>query len=150
MVARGFHPPCHQTESFEKYARNCLPKSPTPRFQPGASYDRVGRDCTHRPVGAPDSRGGGRRQSVQIGQAWCFGTTRTPEFRAILPIMSRDHPLDFACPSCQARYKIVRIKSEAGAVYQALQCTVCKQQLAPTEDNNILRYFLISVPRKIR
>jgi hypothetical protein len=64
--------------------------------------------------------------------------------------MSRDDPRDFACPRCQARYKIVRIKSEAGAVHQALQCTVCKQQLAPTEDDNILKYFLVSAPRKIR
>jgi len=89
-------------------------------------------------------------QSVQIGQSRCFGHFRMLELRAILPVMSCDHPRDFACPSCQARYKIVRIKSEAGVVHQELHCTVCKQQLAPTEDDNILKYFLISAPRKIR
>jgi hypothetical protein len=79
-----------------------------------------------------------------------FWHYQTSEIRAILLVMSRDHRRDFACPSCQARYKIVRIKFDAGAIHQALQCTVCRQQLAPTEGDNILKYFLVSAPRKIR
>jgi hypothetical protein len=62
--------------------------------------------------------------------------------------MSRDHPQDFSCPHCQARYKIVRIKSDPGAIYQALQCAVCEQRLAPTDGDDILKYFLVSRPRR--
>ena len=54
---------------------------------------------------------------------------------------------DFACPRCQARYRIVRIKSEPGATHQMLQCVVCEQSLEPTEGDDILKYFLVS-PRK--
>ena len=61
--------------------------------------------------------------------------------------MSYDGPGDFACPRCQARYKVVRIKSESGAIHQMLQCIVCGQALAPIEGDDILKYFLVS-PRK--
>ena len=61
--------------------------------------------------------------------------------------MLHDRPKDFACPRCQARYKIVRIKSEPGATHQMLQCMMCEQSLAPTEGDDILKYFLVS-PRK--
>jgi len=54
---------------------------------------------------------------------------------------------DFACPRCQARYRIVRIKSEPGAIHQMLQCLVCEQSLEPTDGDDILKYFLVS-PRK--
>ena len=54
---------------------------------------------------------------------------------------------EFACPRCQARYRIVRIKSESGATHQMLQCVVCEQSLEPTEGDDILKYFLVS-PRK--
>ena len=56
------------------------------------------------------------------------------------------HPQDVACPHCQARYKIVRIKSDPDTIYQPLQCTVCERRLAPTDGDNILKYFLISRP----
>jgi hypothetical protein len=61
--------------------------------------------------------------------------------------MSRDHPQDFFCQHCHARYKIVRIKFDSGAIHQALQCMVCEQQLAPTDGDDILKYFLVSRPR---
>ena len=54
---------------------------------------------------------------------------------------------DFACPRCQARYRIVRIKCESGATHQMLQCVVCEQSMEPTEGDDILKYFLVS-PRK--
>jgi hypothetical protein len=61
--------------------------------------------------------------------------------------MERDHPRDFTCMRCQARYKVVQVKSEPGATHQMLQCTVCQQQLAPTDGDNILKYFLVGRPR---
>ena len=51
---------------------------------------------------------------------------------------------DFSCPSCSAHYRVVRMKSEGRAAYQYLQCTVCQQQLAPTDGDDILKYFLVS------
>ena len=65
----------------------------------------------------------------------------------ILQSMTRDHSESFACPRCQAGYKIVRVKSESRAVHRMLQCTVCQQHLAPSEGDDILKYFLVSAPR---
>ena len=61
--------------------------------------------------------------------------------------MEADRRYDFACPRCQARYKTVGMQSEPGTVYRMLQCTVCQQELAPTEGDDILKYFLVSRPR---
>jgi len=32
-----------------------------------------------------------------------------------VPFEMTDHPRDFACPECQARYKVVRMRNEPGA-----------------------------------
>jgi hypothetical protein len=61
--------------------------------------------------------------------------------------MSGDAEHNFSCPRCQARYKVVRVKSEAGVAYRMLECTVCQQELAPTEGDDILKYFLVGRPR---
>jgi hypothetical protein len=68
---------------------------------------------------------------------------------AILPIalrdMNPDHPQDFACPQCQARYKVVRMTAEPGAFHHTPpQCKVCRQPLASSEGDYILKYFLVS------
>jgi hypothetical protein len=55
--------------------------------------------------------------------------------------MDRDHTCDFSCLRCQARYRIVRIRSEPSVTYRMLQCMVCDQSLAPTENGYILKYF---------
>jgi hypothetical protein len=60
--------------------------------------------------------------------------------------MSRDAYHDFSCPRCQARYKIVRLKSEINAVHSMLECKVCRHELAPTEGGDILKYFLVARP----
>jgi len=60
--------------------------------------------------------------------------------------MSRDEH-DFSCPRGRARYKVVRVKSEDGVAYRMLECTVCQQELAPTEGGDILKYFLVGRPR---
>jgi hypothetical protein len=64
--------------------------------------------------------------------------------------MNPDHPEDFACPHCQARYKVVRMMAGPGASHPTLQCKVCRQPLASTEGNDILKYFLLSRPRASR
>jgi transcription elongation factor Elf1 len=53
--------------------------------------------------------------------------------------MSGDHSQDFACPQCQAHYKVVRMTVEPGASHGTLQCKVCRQPLASTEGDNILK-----------
>ena len=60
--------------------------------------------------------------------------------------MEHDQPRDFACPRCQARYKIVRMRSEPGIAHQMLQCRVCEERLASSENDHILKYFLVSRP----
>ena len=62
--------------------------------------------------------------------------------------MDPDHPRDFSCPRCQARYKIVRMRSDPGVAYRMLQCVACDQSLAPNENDHILKYFLVSRPRR--
>ena len=65
-----------------------------------------------------------------------------------VPFEMTDHPRDFACPECQARYKIVRMNAEPGASYPTLQCMVCDKPLAATEGDSILKYFLVGRPKR--
>ena len=64
--------------------------------------------------------------------------------------MNPDHPKDFVCPQCQARYKVVLMTVELGASHPSLHCKVCRQPLASTEGEYILKYFLVSRPRRRR
>jgi hypothetical protein len=57
--------------------------------------------------------------------------------------MSGDMYHEFSCPRCRAHYKVVRVKSEAGATHPMLECRVCQHELAPTEGDDILKYFLV-------
>ena len=61
--------------------------------------------------------------------------------------MTESHQTDFICPGCQARYKVVRVKAEAGRPHRPVQCLVCKKPLAATDGENILKYFLPTGPR---
>jgi hypothetical protein len=58
--------------------------------------------------------------------------------------MVEDDRTDFICPGCQARYKIVRAKSEPRSSDWLLYCKVCKQPLAATDGEDVLKYFLVS------
>ena len=62
--------------------------------------------------------------------------------------MVKDNPDDFVCPWCQARYKVVRVKSELRSRDVALHCKVCKQPLVATDGEDILKYFLIHRPKE--
>jgi len=61
--------------------------------------------------------------------------------------MVKNNPGDFVCPGCQARYKLVRVKSELPSRNFPLHCKHCKQPLAATDGGEILKYFLIRRPK---
>ena len=61
--------------------------------------------------------------------------------------MNPDHPEDFTCPQCQARYKVVRMAAEPGTSHGTVHCRVCHQPLASIEGDNILKYFLVKSPK---
>jgi hypothetical protein len=50
---------------------------------------------------------------------------------------------EFSCPNCQARYKVVRMNAEPGKTYRAVHCRVCHAELAATDGDEILKYFLV-------
>ena len=59
--------------------------------------------------------------------------------------MPEHHPIDFVC-GCDARYKVVPVKGEAGHADQLIHCLVCKQPLAPTDGAYVFKYFLVGRP----
>ena len=62
--------------------------------------------------------------------------------------MVKNNPADFVCPGCQARYKLVRVNSELRSCDFPLHCKVCKQPLAATDGEEILKYFLVRRPKE--
>jgi len=54
---------------------------------------------------------------------------------------------NFECPSCRALYKFVRVTADAQATLHLIYCKVCKSPLAPTQDGQILKYFLVRRPK---
>jgi transcription elongation factor Elf1 len=59
-----------------------------------------------------------------------------------------DNPASFTCSQCGAHYKLVRVKAETQSHDHLLHCKVCKQPLATTDGEDILKYFLISRPTR--
>jgi transcription elongation factor Elf1 len=57
---------------------------------------------------------------------------------------------EFECPTCQARYKVVRVTSGPQITGQSIHCKVCKRPLASTDDGKILKYFLVYRPKTKR
>ena len=74
--------------------------------------------------------------------------------KAIKPrkhVMDRRRPNeDFTCPNCGAHYKLVRMPASANASDPPVHCKVCNHELAPTDGENILKYFLVSKRRRSR
>ena len=62
--------------------------------------------------------------------------------------MTKHEPANFVCSRCQASYKVVRVKSELRSGDFPLHCKVCKEPLAATEGEDILKYFLVRPPRR--
>jgi len=64
---------------------------------------------------------------------------------------------DFTCPGCSARYKVVRMPPEppvtltspvTSRLRRAIYRVICRQELAPYEEGNILKYFLVERARQ--
>jgi len=62
--------------------------------------------------------------------------------------MFHDNPGSFSCSQCGAHYKVVGVKMEIQSLNHLLHCKICKQPLAPTDGEDILKYFLISWPAR--
>jgi hypothetical protein len=56
--------------------------------------------------------------------------------------------VDFACPRCTSRYKLVRVRAESRLPSRLLHCRVCKEPLAATEGEYALKYFLVENANK--
>jgi len=59
-------------------------------------------------------------------------------------VTEHDNPASFTCSQCGAHYKVVRVKTETQSLDRLLHCKVCKQPLAATDGEDMLKYFLIS------
>ena len=57
-----------------------------------------------------------------------------------------DHPIEFFCPGCGSRYKVVRVQADADLPH--LYCKVCKQPLTPADGEYALKYFLVEKANK--
>src|SRR5262245_65629659 len=62
--------------------------------------------------------------------------------------MTDDHPSEFFCPGCGSRYKVVCVQADADLRHRLIHCKVCKQPLAPTDGEYVLKYFLVDRARK--
>src|SRR5262245_5635015 len=56
--------------------------------------------------------------------------------------------VDFICPRCASRYKLVRVRAEPEHWSHLIHCRVCKEPLAPTDGEYVLKYFLVDNARK--
>ena len=55
---------------------------------------------------------------------------------------------DFNCPNCGVQYKLVRVPAQPGFVGELIHCKNCNQELASTDGENILKYFLVGNRRR--
>ena len=56
--------------------------------------------------------------------------------------------VDFVCPRCTSRYKLVRVRSDRELPSRLIHCRVCKEPLAPTDGEYVLKYFLVDKVKK--
>jgi ssDNA-binding Zn-finger/Zn-ribbon topoisomerase 1 len=54
----------------------------------------------------------------------------------------------YACPTCGAEYKVVRVEMTTGAPEGRLTCRKCGGPLRAREGRYILKYFLVGAPRR--
>jgi hypothetical protein len=56
--------------------------------------------------------------------------------------------VDFVCPRCTSRYKLVRVRAEPGLLSHVIHRKVCKEPLPPTDGDYALKYFLVGRVRR--
>lgn len=49
----------------------------------------------------------------------------------------------FRCPSCEARYHLVKVEEDPDSKVRAIACRVCGGLLTPREGKFALKYFLL-------
>jgi hypothetical protein len=59
-------------------------------------------------------------------------------------------PAPFACPTCDARYMLVRVESQSIGGDREISCLSCGGPLSGREDHFILKYFLACGSRQTR
>jgi transcription elongation factor Elf1 len=65
--------------------------------------------------------------------------------------MNRRRPNeDFNCSKCGAQYKLVRMPAPGNSLDPQLHCKICNQELASTDGENVLKYFLVGRHRHSR
>jgi len=66
-------------------------------------------------------------------------------------VMDRRRPHeDFTCQKCGSEYKLVRVPAPTVSREPPLHCKICNRELASTDGENILKYFLLSKRRRSR
>jgi hypothetical protein len=56
--------------------------------------------------------------------------------------------VDFVCPKCASRYKLVRVLLDPSLPSRLIYCRVCKEPLAATDGEYALKYFLVGGKRR--
>ena len=56
--------------------------------------------------------------------------------------------VDFVCPKCTSRYKLVRVRVEQEVPSRLIYCRVYKEPLSSTDGKYALKYFLVDKPKK--
>jgi hypothetical protein len=51
--------------------------------------------------------------------------------------------VDFVCPRCTSRYKLVRVRAEPGLRGHLVHCRVCREPFASMDGEYALKYFLV-------
>ena len=55
---------------------------------------------------------------------------------------------DFMCPRCNSHYKRVRVHADPKLPSRVIHCRVCKERLASTDGEYVLKYFLVDKATK--
>jgi len=55
---------------------------------------------------------------------------------------------DFVCPRCNSDYKRVRVRADPEFPSRLIHCRVCRESLAPTDGEYVLKYFLVDKAKK--
>ena len=67
----------------------------------------------------------------------------------ILELMLSPQSTSFECPSCEAKYEVVRIEAPHGPTTdREITCVSCGGPLHGREDSFVLKYFLIERPKR--
>ena len=61
----------------------------------------------------------------------------------MLENMTESQVSRFACPNCNASYKVVRVEADSATTYNEISCARCGGPLNGREGRYLLKYFLV-------